>query len=337
MSAEAGAGRNRGLRRGPFLLSYTLALAAPAWTREPQDPTRGTERRARTEVYKRAGEVELAIHGDWPPDPGAGQEPAAPRPAIVFFFGGGWKDGEPEQFAPHCRYLARRGMVAFTAEYRVLLKHGTRARESVQDAKSAVRWVRANAARLGVDPARIAAGGASSGGHLAACCAVIEGFDEPGEDTAVSSIPDALVLFNPPLALAPFDDYDPAAQPGGETLAARLGTEPIRLSPAHHVRPGVAPTVLFFGSEDFLLRSARYFERRMRAAGNRCDFLLYEGKDHGFFHFGRGDNADFARTLEAADRFLASLGWLEGEPSVADWIRAPAPGAGAAAEEAGGR
>jgi len=217
-------------------------------------------------------------------------------------------------------------MVAFSADYRVLLRNRTRARESVQDAKSAIRWVRANAARLGVDPARIAAGGASSGGHLAACCAMIDGFEEERDSTAaVSSLPDALVLFNPPLALAPFEDYVPEAQVGAENLAARLGTEPIRLSPAHHVRPGIVPTILFFGAEDFLLRGARYFERRMLEAGNRCEFELYEGQAHGFFHFGREDNVYFERTLTDADRFLTSLGYLEGDPCVADWLRGAAP------------
>jgi acetyl esterase len=319
MNAEVAQTESKGRGRVRHGLTLVALVACPALARGTAG-LQGVDPAARVETYKRVGAVELAIHVYVPP----GHRPDERRPALVLFFGGGWRAGEPGQLAAHCRYLAQRGLVAFTAEYRVLLRHRTRARESVQDAKSALRWVRANAQRLGVDPARIAAGGASSGGHLAACCAVIEGFEEPGEDTTVSSVPAALVLFNPPLGLAPFDGIVPAAEPGGEALAARLGTEPIELSPAHHVRAGAPPTILFYGTEDFLLPGARYFERRMLAAGNRCELLLYEGEDHGFFHFGRADNVPFARTLEAADRFLVSLGYLSGEPNVTEWLRAAA-------------
>ena len=76
--------------------------------------------------------------------------------AIVFFFGGGWVGGTPKQFFPHCTYLASRGMVAISAEYRVKDRHGVTPLECVLDGKSAVRWVRAHASELGIDPTLIA-------------------------------------------------------------------------------------------------------------------------------------------------------------------------------------
>ena len=119
--------------------------------------------------------------------------------AIVFFFGGGWVDGTPSQFFEHCRYLASRGMVTFSAEYRVKNRHGVTPRACVTDGKSAVRWVRAHAVELGLDANRLAAGGGSAGGHVAACTSMLSGYEEGAKDLEVSSVPDALVLFNPVL------------------------------------------------------------------------------------------------------------------------------------------
>ena len=78
-------------------------------------------------------------------------------------------------------------MVAMTAEYRIRNMHGTLTTACVADVKSAVRWVRANAVKLGVDPDRIAAGGGSAGGHVAACTGVIDGFESKDEDDKISS------------------------------------------------------------------------------------------------------------------------------------------------------
>src|SRR5688572_26427217 len=122
---------------------------------------------ARAETYKQAGPTKLELYIYEP----AGHRPADRRPAVIFFFGGGWNQGSPAQFERQCRYLASRGLVAITADYRVASRHGVTAIECVKDAKSAVRWVRKNAGRLGVDPNRIAAGGGSAGGHIAAASA----------------------------------------------------------------------------------------------------------------------------------------------------------------------
>ena len=101
--------------------------------------------------------------------------PRDKRPAIVCFFGGGWTGGTPRQFLPQCKYLATRGMVAIAADYRVASRNHVKAVDCVRDAKSAIRYVRKNAARLGVDPERIVAAGGSAGGHLAAACGTISG------------------------------------------------------------------------------------------------------------------------------------------------------------------
>ncbi len=77
------------------------------------------------------------------------------RPAILFFFGGGWTGGTPKQFEQQCRYLASRGMVAMTADYRVASRQKVKAIDCVDDAFHAMRWVRDHAKELGIHPTRL--------------------------------------------------------------------------------------------------------------------------------------------------------------------------------------
>ncbi len=103
---------------------------------------------ARSEVYKKVDGVELRIYFFMPP----GHKPTDKRPAIVFFFGGGWLRGSPGQFVPQCRYLASRGMVAATADYRVYERHSAMIADCTADAQAAVRWVRTHARELASTP-----------------------------------------------------------------------------------------------------------------------------------------------------------------------------------------
>ena len=268
---------------------------------------------AQVVTYKTVGDVKLALNIFNP----AGHKASDSRPAIVFFFGGGWTSGSPGQFEQQCRYLASRGMVAITADYRVASRHQVKAAQCVADAKSAIRYVRAHAKELGVNPKRIAAGGGSAGGHIAGCTGTLPGLDEAGEDKAISSVPDAMVLFNPALTLAPVDGNDFGGF-GTRIGVERMGAEATAISPTHHVKAGVPPTIVFHGKADSTVPFAtvEVFAAAMKKAGNRCEVAGFEGQQHGFFNFGRGDNSMFRETLAQADKFLASLGWLSGEPSV---------------------
>lgn len=261
---------------------------------------------ARAETYKQIGDVTLQLHIF---EPASG--PKSNRPAIVFFFGGGWNAGSPAQFEQQCRHLAARGMVAMTADYRVASRHQVKVDSCVADAKSAIRWVRQNAKRLGVDPNRIAAGGGSAGGHLAAATATVPGFDAAGEDAKISAVPNALVLFNPALVLAPLEGLDMQGFESRVT-AERTGTEPRNVSPAHHVKRGAPPTIIFHGRADTTVpySTAEAFTQAMRKAGSRCELVGFDGQPHGFFNHGRA-NGKYAETAAEMDKFLVSLGWLK--------------------------
>ena len=249
------------------------------------------------------------------------------RPAIVFFFGGGWRAGTPGQFARHCEYLASRGMVAITADYRVASRNKVKADACVTDCKSAVRWMRKNATRLGIDPNRIVAAGGSAGGHTAACTAVIKGLNDLSEDQSVSSVPNALALFNPAMMLEKFNNdprWDELAELHykQEPLANRTGVPPRDVSPIHNVRPGLPPTIILHGEADTTVPfwTVEAYAREARKAGNRCELKGYPNAGHGFFNIGRGGNAVkqdserrmFAKTIVDLDEFLMSLGYVTG-------------------------
>ena len=184
-----------------------------------------------------------------------------------------------------------------------------------QGRQEAIRFVRKNAARLGIDPDRIVAAGGSAGGHLAAACGTISGFDAPDEDTRISSRPNAMILFNPAVVLAPVDGVEIDEQRMA-ALSDRLGVDPRELSPYHHVTRGTPPAVIFHGKADKTVPYATVeaFAKAMRDAGNTCELYGYDGQGHGFFNYGRANNESFVATLREADRFLAQLGYLQGDP-----------------------
>ena len=177
--------------RNPIVLFILLLLAiTPSFLlAQPPEQYKG----AKSYKYKTVGDTELYLYVFSPED----HQTSDSRPAAVFFFGGGWNGGTPSQFVPHGRHLISRGMISVVADYRVKSRQGTTPRECVKDGKSVVRWLRANAEKLGIDANRLAAGGGSAGGHVAAATGNVLGLEEKGEDVRISSKPNALLLFNP--------------------------------------------------------------------------------------------------------------------------------------------
>ncbi|MBA9078638.1 alpha/beta hydrolase [Rufibacter quisquiliarum] len=248
-------------------------------------------------VYKTIDTVQLKLR-IYSPE-GAGK--SKPLSTIVFFFGGGWSSGSMDQFEEQAKHFAGRGMVAVLADYRVAKRHNTSPFEAVHDAKSALRYVRANSQRLNIDPNRIAASGGSAGGHLAAAADLTQ-LDEPNENKAVSSRPNVLVLFNPVFDNGP-DGY------GYERVKERYQ----EISPMHNIRKGAAPTLVLLGTKDHLIpvKTAQLYKQKLEAVGTRCDLILYENQPHGFFNYKKKDKEYYQKTLQAADDFLTSLGYLK--------------------------
>lgn len=278
------------MKRVNVIVLCVLALSL-TWGACAEDAAAPTE----SFVYKVTPQTPLELIVHYPP----GWKETDKRPAIVFFFGGGWTNGSPKQFEEDAKHLASRGMVAVRADYRVKSRQPTvTPKDCVEDAKSAMRYVRQNAAKLGIDPDRIVASGGSAGGHIAACTTLTPGLDAAGEDATISAKGNAMVLFNPVL------DFTPT------TLASRVGNDQAiveAISPTRHITKDTPPTLLLYGSADQLKGQGDEYLAKSKEVGNRAEMFTAERQKHGFFN----KEPWKAKTIERVDEFLESIGYLE--------------------------
>lgn len=250
-------------------------------------------------TYKHTEQGDLQLVVDYPPE----WKVTDNRSAIVFFFGGGWAWSAINHFERQAKYFASRGMVSIRPYVRVKDPHGTTPVESVDDALSAMRWIRAHSDSLGISSRRIVASGGSSGGHVAACmsqCARQQNLDE---EHSVSAEPDAMVLFNPLLGFYNVGTIEELYPVASEEVARQI-------SPELHIEKNEPPVLLVFGTEDDLFTWASSYIEKSRSHGNRVDLFLAQGEDHGFFN----NSPWYEHTLVRVDDFLVSLGFLDKLP-----------------------
>lgn len=221
------------------------------------------------------------------------------RGAVVFFHGGGWVGGTPQQFAPHCEALAELGLVCFRVEYRLLPRKGNDPPATcVADVSDAMRTIRGSAAKFGIDPDRIACGGGSAGGHLAAFLGMMDDEQVDG----VSRKANALLLYNPVYDNGP-----------GQWGAQRVGEQTDRYSPAHNISKDDPPAIVFLGENDALIpvATAEHFQQLSQNAGLVSELVKYPGQSHGFFNTKVAKGKYYRDTLEKSIAFLDQLGWMD--------------------------
>ncbi|MEO0452716.1 MAG: alpha/beta hydrolase [Verrucomicrobiota bacterium] len=278
---EAKPGQRRGFRG-------TLYTPAPGVTQK-------------SEVYKTVDGLELAMHLHFP----QGWKATDQRPVMIFFFGGGWKKGTPEQFIVQANHFAGRGIVTARANYRIHTeKRGNVLPDKcVEDARSAVRWLRANATKLGIDPEKVISSGGSAGGHLAYCTSIKESVDDPEDDLSISPIPQAMVLYNPGLFYA-----SSITEENG--LLWELPAEKLKaIAPLEHVDKDTPPAYILFGTKDGLIRGADEYLKIAKELGIRAEMFTAEGQSHGFFN----SEPWMSKTIPVVDDFLVSLGYLNAQ------------------------
>jgi pectinesterase len=237
----------------------------------------------------------------------------APRPAIVFVHGGGWRTGVRANFAPMAIRMAERGYVAATIDYRLSPEAPYPA--AIHDVKAAVRWVRAHASDYGIDPDRIAVAGGSAGGQIAALTGVTNDeahFDPDGGPGAVSSKVQAIVNID---GLSDFTseeariyEDDPAKQPSsaGAWFGGRYAEKAALwrdASPLFHVRPGAPPTLFIVSAQRRFSLGREEMAAKLQAIGVTTEAVPVPDTPHGFWLF----DPWLAPTVEVADAFLQKV------------------------------
>lgn len=243
-------------------------------------------------VYKTVEGRQLHLYVNQP----ANWESGKPHAAVVLYHGGGWVGGGPGSFNTQAERIAKGGATGITVEYRLLPKGSSVPPDiCVQDAKSAFRWVRSHAKELNIDPDRIAAGGGSAGGYMAAYLGVLFGWDDPQDDLKIAAKPNALVLWNPVLDTTP-DGYG----------NARFGAEAPQRTPFVADPTSWPPTLVQSGEDDHLIH-APVLRREAARMGDRWTLKLYPGAGHGFFN----KEPFLSQTTDEMMRFLEKIGYVQ--------------------------
>jgi acetyl esterase/lipase len=268
-----------------------LLIFSAVWAQQKLSRPEPTEK----QTYKTLGERNLEIWVYKPKD----WKVTDKRSAIVFYHGGGWSKGDPSAFSRQCAALSQRGMIAMTVRYRLTSEPGVQITDCVRDAKSAFRWARQHAPDLGIDPNKIAAGGGSAGGHLAAALATIDDVNDEKDDLKISARPACLVLFNPAVQLS---WQVPNEKP--DATNARLS-----VSPYHHLKAGTPPTIIFHGEEDTTvpIKTVRDYASKVKELGGECTVVGFAGQKHSFFN----REPFTSDTLKQAEAFLEDQGLLK--------------------------
>ena len=234
------------------------------------------------------------------------------NPAIVFFHGGGWAGGNPEEFHNACRRYAQKGFVTFSIQYRLSrTDSGTVPHpeitpvESVKDARSAMRWVRENASLFGIDPDKVIASGQSAGGQLAWSTAMFDDINEATDNLDVSPIPNALLLYASNVnTLEAWADH----------LMGNRRKEIWSISPYHNLKPGLPPAIHFHGREDCMVDYyiVQFFEQKTLSLGNHYKLVTYEGRGH-YLAEGNDKYATYfdEEVMERTDEFLIRFGFMD--------------------------
>ncbi|CAN7676185.1 alpha/beta fold hydrolase [Duganella sp. LjRoot269] len=216
-------------------------------------------------------------------------------PVVILVHGGGWRSGFRSEFAPMAVRLAQRGYAAVTVSYR--LSGEARYPAAIHDVRAAVRWVRSNAGRYGIDPQRIALAGGSAGGQIASLAGVtghLDQFDPGAAGSPVSGAVQAIVNidglsdFTSEAARATEDDPKKNPSSAGAWFGGRYAEKTDlwrEASPIQYVREGM-PAILFIDSAQPRFSVGRdEMQGKMRQVAAATQTVILPDTPHSFWLF----------------------------------------------------
>jgi acetyl esterase/lipase len=282
------------MTRRQFMETSGLAAVAPLLV-AAQDPgsTGGSLTIEKDIVFGKGGDIDLHLDIYRPP---AGTEKGM---ATIHIHGGGFTGGSKESLTERVPPYARRGYIALAMQYR--LAGQAKWPAQIEDVKAAIRWTRANAKRLGIDPARIGVVGHSAGGQLALFAAGTANraeFEGRGGTPGVGTEVAVCCAYYPGIELRPRPDgaAHNLMPPGSDEAAHRAA------SPITYVAAGFPPTVIFHGTADTTIpiESSERLFKQMRDAKVLAELHAIEGVPHIF-----DSNKEFAEMAAGlADFFI---------------------------------
>ena len=207
-------------------------------------------------------------------------------PAVLDIHGGGWKSRQVEQDRPMMERLAARGFVSGIVAYR--LSSEAKYPAAIHDCKAAVRYLRAHAAELKIDPERIGVMGGSAGGHLTGLLAMTTGIPEfegdgPNREQS-SAVKAAIVMAATQDLVAANKEKTPEGTVAffGATAAEKPDLY-AQASPITHVRAGVPPTIFIEGEKDTLKIGRAEMQEKLRALGIETELHTLKDAPHPFW------------------------------------------------------
>ena len=212
-----------------------------------------------------------------------------PHPAILAIHGGGFRAGKRTSYHALCTKMAQRGYTCATMSYRLAPRHQFPA--PVEDAKAAVRFLRANAKKYDIDPTRIGVTGGSAGGHLALMVGLtgpLKIFEGSGPNLEQSSAVQAVVsYFGPTDFTQSYGKSVDAAEVlpmflGGDLLHNRQAH--VLSSPLYYVTPLSPPILSIHGTKDAYVayEQSAWLLSRLASAGVDAELETINGAGHGF-------------------------------------------------------
>jgi acetyl esterase/lipase len=214
----------------------------------------------------------------------AAADPTERRPGVLFVHGGGFIEGFHEMVLRYAAHLAARGYVTASADYRLAGEAHFPA--PVEDVKCAVRWMRAHAGEIGLDPDRLGVAGGSAGGHLAAMVGSTPGLLEgDGGWPEVSSAVRSVVLWYPGVDLRPSRASERLLVAASHLLGVPEVPEELAASASPvtylHQAP---PTLTFTGEADPIVpvQHVRDYHRQLDEAGIPNELKVFPGVGHSF-------------------------------------------------------